>query len=206
MINLPEQTMWKSHAGDILKFDFVNKFNQYKSKLKVIGNIPYNISSPVIFRLLDHRSFIQSFTLMLQKEVVDRLISAPAHKTYGVPSVLLQMHANVERLFDVSAGCFYPRPKVDSSIIQGTFSEKPWFELACESFFAQVVKASFAQRRKMLANNLKHAKCLEKLSNDDIGSALDEAGIDGKRRGETLSLEEFSRLANTLKYRLTNLS
>lgn len=187
------------HSGDILKFDFASKSNQYKSKLKVIGNVPYNISSPVIFNLLAYRSVIESFTLMLQKEVVDRLVSPPDNKSYGVPSVLLQMFADVERLFDVSSTCFYPRPKVESAIIRGTFREKPLYNLADEAFFNRVVKAAFAQRRKMLSNNLKSAKFLEGLSDADMHAALNEAGIDGKRRGETLSIGEFALLSNILK-------
>lgn len=192
------------HSGDILKFDFVYKSDQYKTKLKVIGNVPYNISTPVLFHLLSYRSVISEFTLMLQKEVVERLVSPPDNKSYGVPSVLLQMYADVERLFDVSATCFYPRPKVESSIIRGTFREKSLVELADETFFNRLVKASFAQRRKMLTNNLKHAKFLEGIKDSDIRSVLNEAGIDGKRRGETLSVEEFGYLSNVLKNRLTN--
>ncbi len=193
------------HAGDILKFDFTSKSDQYKTKLKVIGNVPYNISSPVIFHLLSHRSVISDFTLMLQKEVVERLVSPPDNKSYGVPSVLLQMHTDVERLFDVSATCFYPKPKVESAIIHGKFREKPLFELADEAFFGRLVKASFAQRRKMLSNNLKQAKFLEGITDSDIKSALDDAGIDGKRRGETLSIEEFGHLSNILKQKQYNI-
>ncbi len=192
------------HSCDILKFDIASISNNYNSKVKVIGNVPYNISSPVIFHLLSSRSAISCFTLMLQKEVVQRLVSLPDNKNYGVPSVLLQMYAEVERLFDVSATCFYPRPKVESSIIQGIFREKSFVELADEKIFNQLVKASFAQRRKMLMNNLKHAKFLEDLSDDDLKSVLDAAGIDGKRRGETLSISDFGNLSNILKNRLTN--
>ncbi len=187
------------YSGDILKFDFAYKSDQYKSKLKVIGNVPYNISSPVIFHLLSYRAVITNFTLMLQKEVVERLVSDPGHKSYGVPSVLLQMYADVERLFDVSATCFHPVPKVASSIISGAFREKPLMALTDEAFFNRLVKASFAQRRKMLINNLKNAKFLEEMSDSDINSVLDEAAIDGKRRGETLSVSEFGNLSNILK-------
>jgi 16S rRNA (adenine1518-N6/adenine1519-N6)-dimethyltransferase len=136
---------------------------------------------------------------MLQKEVVQRLVSLPDNKNYGVPSVLLQMYADIERLFDVSANCFYPRPKVESSIIQGKFREKPLFDLTDETFFRRLVKASFAQRRKMLTNNLKNAKFLEEFSVPELKDALNNAGIDGKRRGETLSLQEFGNLSNILK-------
>lgn len=193
------------YSGDILKFDFASKSNEYNQKLKVIGNIPYSISSPLIFRLIAYRLAIKSFTLMLQKEVVERLVSEPGHKIYGVPSVLLQMYAGVELLFDVSATCFYPVPKVASSVMRGIFRQEPQVALTDEAFFSRLVKASFAQRRKMLTNNLKCAEFLELLSDEDIKSGLLEAGIEGKRRGETLSVVEFGRLANILKYRLTNL-
>ncbi|HOX15987.1 MAG TPA: 16S rRNA (adenine(1518)-N(6)/adenine(1519)-N(6))-dimethyltransferase RsmA [Smithellaceae bacterium] len=187
------------HSCDILKFDISSISNNYDAKVNVIGNIPYNISSPVIFHLLSSRSAISCFTLMLQKEVVQRLVSLPDNKNYGVPSVLLQMYADIERLFDVSADCFYPRPKVESSIIQGRFREKPLFDLTDETFFRCLVKASFAQRRKMLTNNLKNAKFLEDFSVSDLKDALNNAGIDGKRRGETLSLQEFGNLSNILQ-------
>lgn len=190
--------------GDILKFDFSCISKQYISKLKVVGNVPYNISSPVVFHLLAHRSAIRGFTLMLQKEVVERLVSAPGCKSYGVPSVLLQMYADLKKLFDVSPGCFYPAPKVSSSVIQGEFLDKPRFPLEDETLFNRLVRASFAQRRKMLVNNLKQAVFLKELTEDEIKSVLKQAGIDGKRRGETLSVEEFGILGNLLKYQLTN--
>ncbi|MDD4356183.1 MAG: 16S rRNA (adenine(1518)-N(6)/adenine(1519)-N(6))-dimethyltransferase RsmA, partial [Smithellaceae bacterium] len=174
--------------SDILKFNFASISDLYKYKVKVIGNVPYNISSPVIFHLLDFRTNISGFTLMLQKEVVQRLVSVPNNKHYGVPSVLLQMYAKVERLFDVQAGSFFPVPKVESSIIQGVFREKPLVDLADETFFNRLVKASFAQRRKMLINNLKKAEFLESMSASDINSALHEASIDGKRRAENLTV------------------
>jgi len=190
-------------SGDILKFNFSSILDHYTTKVKVIGNVPYNISSPVVFHLLEHRTVISDFMLMLQKEVVLRLVSEPDHKSYGVPSVLLQMYASLEKLFDVPASCFYPKPKVESAIIYGKFLEKPLYELKDEPFFSRIVKAAFAQRRKMLINNLKSAGFLKELSNADLKSALETAGIDGKRRGETLTIEEFGLLSNILKYRLT---
>ena len=190
--------------GDILKFDFTYISKQYKAKLKVVGNVPYHISSPVVFHLLAHRSAIRNFTLMLQKEVVERLVSAPGCKSYGVPSVLLQMYADLKKLFDVSPGCFYPPPKVSSSVLRGEFLDAPRFALEDEMLFNRLVRASFVQRRKMLANNLKQAAFLKELGEENIKFALDQARIDGKRRGETLSVEEFGALSNLLKNQLTN--
>jgi 16S rRNA (adenine1518-N6/adenine1519-N6)-dimethyltransferase len=184
------------HCGDILKYDFEALAKRYKSKVKVIGNVPYNISSPLIFHLLSFRSVIDGFILMLQKEVVQRLAAQPNNKSYGVPSVLLQMFASVEKIFDVPASCFYPMPKVESAVIRGAFLDKPLMELADAAFFTQLVKASFAQRRKMLINNLKKSKLLADFEEEKIKEVLTSAGIDGKRRGETLSVEEFGRLSN----------
>ena len=186
------------HSGDILKFDFNSISETYKSKIKVIGNVPYNISSPLIFRLLSFRPVISDFMLMLQKEIVQRLVSVPNNRIYGVPSVILQMFASVEKIFDVPSTCFYPQPKVESAMVKGTFREKPFVPLQDEIFFTGLVKAAFAQRRKMLINNLKRSKLLEKLSEADLKSALEVAGIDSKRRGETLSVSEFGNLSNIL--------
>jgi 16S rRNA (adenine1518-N6/adenine1519-N6)-dimethyltransferase len=142
---------------------------------------------------------------MLQKEVVQRLVAKPNNKSYGVPSVLMQMFASVERIFDVPASCFYPRPKVESAVIRGAFLDKPLMELADAAFFSQLVKASFAQRRKMLINNLKNAKLLADVEEEKIKEVLECAGIDGKRRSETLSVEEFGKLSNLLREAIARL-
>jgi 16S rRNA (adenine1518-N6/adenine1519-N6)-dimethyltransferase len=188
------------YSGDILKFDFGTIVKNGQQKIKVIGNIPYNISSPVLFHLLSFRKIIDSFVLMLQKEVIQRLVAHPGGKDYGVPSVILQMFATVEKVFDVPASCFYPRPKVESSVMKGFFLKRPLVELADEDFFIKLIRDAFAQRRKTLINNLKKSKLLEGVSEVDIKDALDVAGIDGRRRGETLSVEEFGHLSNILKH------
>jgi 16S rRNA (adenine1518-N6/adenine1519-N6)-dimethyltransferase len=186
------------YSGDILKFDFGAIARDGQQKIKVIGNVPYNISSPVLFHLLSFRKIIDSFVLMLQKEVIQRLVAPPGGKDYGVPSVILQMFASVEKVLDVPAGCFYPRPKVESSVIKGFFLEKPLVELANEEFFIRLVRDAFAQRRKMLINNLKKSKLLEGVSESFLKESLKLVGIDGQRRGETLSVEEFGLLGNIL--------
>ena len=193
------------HSGDILKFDFISISVLYGCKVKIVGNVPYNISSPLIFHLLSCRSVIDDFTLMLQKEVVQRLAAEPDNKSYGVPSVLLQMFASVEKIFDVPASCFYPRPKVESAVIRGTFLDKPLMELADEAFFTQLVRASFAQRRKMLINNLKNSRLLVGIEEEKIKEVLASAGIDGKRRGETLSVMEFGQLSNLFREAIAKL-
>jgi 16S rRNA (adenine1518-N6/adenine1519-N6)-dimethyltransferase len=184
---------------DILKFNFCSLSDEYETKIKVVGNVPYNISSPLIFYLLSYRHVISDFTLMLQKEVVERLVAMPDNKSYGVPSVILQMFAEVEKVLDVPATCFYPRPKVESAVIKGAFREKPLVVLADEDFFIKLVKAAFAQRRKTLLNNLKRTALMANVPEEKIREALEEARIDGRRRGETLSVVEFGHLANILK-------
>ena len=204
-VKLADYNNTEIYSGDILKFDFNSILNICNYKVKVIGNVPYNISSPLIFHLLSFRLSIDSFILMLQKEVVQRLVAKPNNKSYGVPSVLMQMFATVERIFDVPASCFYPRPKVESAVIRGAFLDKPLMELADAAFFSQLVKASFAQRRKMLINNLKNAKLLTDVEEEKIKEVLECAGIDGKRRSETLSVEEFGKLSNLLREAIARL-
>jgi 16S rRNA (adenine1518-N6/adenine1519-N6)-dimethyltransferase len=192
------------HAGDILKFDFCKITKSDNQKIKVVGNVPYNISSPLLFRLLSFRKIIGQFILMFQKEVVQRLVAEPSGKEYGVPSVILQMFADVQRVMDVPASCFYPRPKVESSIIKGNFLEKPVVELVNEDFFVRLVRDSFAQRRKTLINNLKHSKLVTDIQETDIKEALKMVGIDGTRRSETLSIEEFGYMSNFLNNEIRN--
>ena len=193
------------YSGDILKFNFGEIARDEQQKIKVIGNVPYNISSPVLFRLLSFRKIIDSFVLMLQREVVERLVAHPGGKDYGVPSVILQMFAAVEKVLDVPANCFYPIPKVESAAMKGFFMEKPLVELADEDFLIRLVRDAFAQRRKMLINNLKRSKLLEGFPESFLKEALKQSGIDGQRRSETLSVKEFGHLSNILKEKRSHL-
>ncbi|KUG24203.1 ssu rrna (adenine(1518)-n(6)/adenine(1519)-n(6))- dimethyltransferase [hydrocarbon metagenome] len=186
------------YCRDVLKFDFSTIAKDGQQKIKVVGNVPYNISSPVLFYLISFRKVINSFVLMLQKEVVQRLTAAPGGKDYGVPSVILQMFANVEKVLDVPADCFHPVPKVESSVMKGFFMEKPLVELTDEDFFIKLVRDAFAQRRKMLINNLKRSKLLKDVSESLLKDLLRMTGIDGQRRSETLSVKEFGDLSNIL--------
>jgi 16S rRNA (adenine1518-N6/adenine1519-N6)-dimethyltransferase len=187
------------HQGNILRFDFRALAAAEHKKIKVVGNIPYNISSPLLFYLLSYRDVIDSFILMMQKEFIDRLAASPGSKAYGVPSVILQMFASVEIVLNVPAAYFHPRPKVESSVMRGCFLENPLTELSDEDFFVRLVRDSFAQRRKMLMNNLKHSKLLENMSESFLKDVLASAGIDPGRRAETLSVAEFGYLSNLLK-------
>lgn len=194
------------HQGNILKFDFREVAAKENRKIKVVGNIPYNISSPLLFYLLSFRDVIDSFVMMMQKEFVERLAASPGSKAYGVPSVILQMFAEVETVMTIPAAYFHPRPKVESSVIRGRFLEKPVVELKDEALFVKLVRDSFAQRRKMLMNNLKNSKIMENVSEDCLRKILNSAGIDPARRGETLSVTEFGNLSNLIVDRIDNLN
>ncbi|MBX7151546.1 16S rRNA (adenine(1518)-N(6)/adenine(1519)-N(6))-dimethyltransferase RsmA [bacterium] len=152
---------------------------------KVIGNLPYHITSPIIFKIIDKRDHIETFTMMIQKEVAQRIVAAPSSKVYGILSVFCQFHADCKKLFDVPPTAFFPRPKVYSSIVQMKF--RPFVvEVSNYEIFRTVVRQSFNQRRKMMRNSL-----AELIQNKAIH-------FDFERRPETLSVREFVELSNTI--------
>jgi 16S rRNA (adenine1518-N6/adenine1519-N6)-dimethyltransferase len=173
------------HVADALDFDFA----ALGFELRVVGNLPYNISTPILFRLASFAPQLRDLHLMLQKEVVARMTAAPATKDYGRLSVMLQVAFRVERLFVVPPGAFFPAPKVDSAVVRMVplGAESP--KLADEALFARVVAAAFGQRRKTLRN------ALSELAD---AAALARAGVDPGARGETLAVADFVRLANAL--------
>jgi 16S rRNA (adenine1518-N6/adenine1519-N6)-dimethyltransferase len=160
-----------------------------------VANLPYYISTPVIQRLLAARNKFTSMTLMLQKEVAGRIASPPGSKEYGYLSVLVQLYAEPRIDFDVPAAAFTPRPEVDSSVVTLTVRNHPSAILGDENFLIRVIKAAFSQRRKTLKNALKQLD----ISADKMASVYAETGIDPGRRAETLTVEEFSRLADSLR-------
>lgn len=183
---------------DVLQYDFSSACAALSpEKVKVIGNVPYQISSPILFRLMTFRQFISMVILMLQKEVVDRIIAPPGTKDYGIPSVILSMYCQSFRVMDVPGSCFYPEPKVTSSVLKLIIREKPLVVLGDDVLFRKIVQISFSKRRKTLLNNLRHVH-LPGYSEDSLLSALQETGIDGIRRAETLCAEEFGALTNHL--------
>jgi 16S rRNA (adenine1518-N6/adenine1519-N6)-dimethyltransferase len=153
----------------------------------VIGNLPYNISTPLLFHLLDQAGCIQDMVFMLQKEVVQRLAAAPGGKDYGRLSVMIQYRCAVEKLFDVAPGAFTPPPRVDSSVVRLTPHSSPPVVVNDPEQFARIVRAAFASRRKTLRNNMKGLLSAEQMH---------AIGIDPTRRAETLSLAEFAALGN----------
>ena len=176
------------HEADALKFDFCSLVPE-GGRLRIVGNLPYNISTPLLFHLLEQRHCIGDMLFMLQKEVVDRMVAAPGGKDYGRLSVMLQWQLRVEKLFDVPPGAFTPPPKVDSSVVRLVPHALAPVQVRDAAAFAQVVRAAFAQRRKTLRNNLKGLM---------PAATLESLGIDPQRRAETLTLVEFAAVANAL--------
>ena len=171
---------------DVLKYDFFSACPE--GRIKVVGNIPYHISSPILFRLLDFRRSISLMILMFQKELADRITAPPGTKDYGIPSVLVARYTRAACELTVPPTCFYPVPDVVSSVLRITVRQEP--NLLDEALFAKIVRAAFAQRRKTLWNNLRHIGIPEEM----VGRMFAGSGIDRTRRAETLSVEEFSLL------------
>jgi 16S rRNA (adenine1518-N6/adenine1519-N6)-dimethyltransferase len=184
--------------ADVLEYDFSSVIGELPSrKIKVIGNIPYNISSQILFRLLAYRDHISSMILMFQKELADRLTATPGTKAYGVPTVLVSMYLLCSREMAIPRSCFYPKPAVMSSVLKMVIREKPQLDLADHDFFFKIAKTAFAKRRKTLLNNLRGLNLLG-YSDMDMANALKNSGIDGARRGETLTALEIGKLSNAL--------
>jgi len=173
------------HEGDALEFDFAT----LPAPLRVVGNLPYNVSTPILFRIASLEERIRDCTFLLQKEVVDRMVAAPATPEYGRLSVMLQYRFAMESLFDVPPGAFTPPPKVDSSVVrmQPLGAGRP--RARDEARFERLVAAAFSQRRKTLRNAASAVAGSE---------AFARAGIDPGRRGETLSVAEFISLCNAI--------
>ncbi len=187
------------HA-DILDTGIEDLLAGHKSpviNLKILGNLPYNISSPIIFWMLENRSMIKRAVIMLQKEVAVRIVAKPGGKTYGILSVLLQAFADCRKLFDISGKSFIPPPDVTSSVISIDFNTDD-LGIGDEDWFRHVVKAAFGKRRKTIRNSLIGAQAID-LKPEGIDLALEKCKIDPKRRAETLSVAEFISLANTLQ-------
>jgi 16S rRNA (adenine1518-N6/adenine1519-N6)-dimethyltransferase len=176
------------HQGDALKFDFASLSDRPHS-LRVVGNLPYNISTPLIFHLLEHAGLIRDMHFMLQKEVVERLAAGPGGGDWGRLSIMVQYHCRVEHLFNVGPGAFNPPPKVDSAIVRLVPHEVLPFPARDHRQLERVVRDAFNQRRKTLRNTLKGLL---------DARAIEAAGVDGSLRPEQLDLAAFVRLADQL--------
>ncbi len=174
------------HNADALRFDFAT-LGSASQPLRIVGNLPYNISTPLMFCLIEQRAIVEDMHFMLQKEVVDRLVADPGCKAYGRLGVMVSTYCAAERLFDIGSGAFKPPPKVSSAFLRLTPYTKPPFDISDAGIFAQLVNQAFSMRRKTLRNSLR--------------GFVDEAtiksvDIDPQRRPETLTPSEFAKLAN----------
>lgn len=176
------------HQADALKFDFC-QLQKDEKKIRIIGNLPYNISTPLLFHLFDNNHCIQDMHFMLQKEVVDRIVANPGDSAYGRLSIMLQYFCQAEYVFTVKPGAFRPAPKVDSAIVRLVPHDKPPVEINNFDEFSKLVNFSFTQRRKTLRNILKGKLDVEQIEALDIEPTI---------RPERLSLEDFTKLSNTI--------
>lgn len=175
------------HNVDVLKFDFASL--QYDEPLRIIGNLPYNISTPIIFHLVEYSPLIQDMFFMLQKEVVERLAAAPDSSNYSRLSVMAQYHFNVTPLFLVPPESFEPMPKVDSAIVRLVPHQQKPVQVSDDQAFAKLVSQAFSQRRKTLRNVLKDICSVQQ---------IEAAGIDPGCRAQSLSLQQFAQLFKQL--------
>ena len=177
--------------GDILQVDIMQTVGV--DEFKVCANLPYYITTPIIFALLEKRLPMEHLVAMVQKEVAERMAAKPGGKDYGALSVAIQYYTEPEIAFIVPPSSFIPAPSVDSAVIVCKRRAKPPVEVCDEALFFRVVKAAFSLRRKMLSNSLKNMG----IQAAQVAKWLELAGVDGKRRAETLSLEDFAALTNT---------
>ena len=189
---------WQTEIQDsLVRWRKVNPHINQEPRVRVVANLPYYISTPIVERLMKLDNQISDMTLMLQEEVVNRIVSVPNTRDYGYLSVLVQYYRNARKLFRVPPTAFQPVPRVWSAILQLTNRSEPRVMVSDETRFFALVRSAFAQRRKTLMNNLKAAS--ETLQfKEEIYSAIAKSRIDANRRAETLSLEEFAELYHAL--------
>lgn len=201
MVNILEKE-WGTTAnlhiihGDALDTN-LEKLVGNGGKWLFVGNIPYNITSPLLFHLRKFRHCFRYGLLTIQKEVADRIVAAPGTKDYGILSIAMQATSTVTRCFNVSASSFYPPPKVESTVIKISFEEKPKYNIQDLEFFTRVVRAAFSTRRKKLKNSLAGSSYLD-IPAETISKATELAGIKENSRAEELNIETFAHLAEIL--------
>ena len=191
--------------ADIMKTDLTEIVEANRpadgGKVRVIGNLPYYITTPIIMKLLEESVPADSITIMMQKEVADRIKAGPGGKDYGALTVAVGFYCTITHVADAPKEVFVPRPKVDSTVIRLDLRKECPVDLIDQKIFFETVKGGFGQRRKTLLNSLTGVRGLPK---PEIADALDAAGIDQKRRAETLSLDEFAAVANEIARRALN--
>jgi 16S rRNA (adenine1518-N6/adenine1519-N6)-dimethyltransferase len=182
--------------GDILKISFEELYGQAHQQLKVVANLPYQISTPLLFRITESKHLFSTLTLTLQREVAERMIASPGGKDYGPLSVFTQSVSDLSIQFYIKPSAFFPPPKVESAVVHMVWKESPLVRQEEEGWFKKIVKGCFGYRRKRLVNALRHA---DLLLPEDLEKRIEKIGIDTRRRPETLTIQEFVRLANVLR-------
>lgn len=181
---------------DILKVDLNAIINEHKGmNVKMVANLPYNITTPIIMNILEKHIPMDSLTVMIQKEVAYRMNAKPSTKDYGALSLVTQYYCEPYLVANVPQNCFMPRPNVDSAVIRLDIMDKPPVEVTDEKYMFEFIKAAFSQRRKTLVNCLVSNKTVN-MSKEEIGNILNSLGYDGRVRGESLTLEDYAKLSN----------
>lgn len=187
------QDVLKADVAQIIAEEFAGV-----EDIMVVANLPYYVTTPIIMKLLEDRLPIRGMVVMLQKEVAERISAKPGNKDYGSLSIAVQYYTEPETVMIVPKTVFVPQPNVDSAVIRLTVRDTPRVSVKDEEFFFKITRASFAQRRKTLLNNLMSGLPEGKAKKEVIVAALEEVNIDPTRRGETLSIEEFGQLSDAL--------
>lgn len=192
-IDIVNQDIMKTDLTELI--DERRKYLGPEGRVRVMGNLPYYITTPILMKLLEGRVPAESFTIMMQKEVAERIEAAPGNRTYGALTVAVNYYCTVRHIADVPRDRFVPVPKVDSAVIRLDRRKGPAVNIKSEKVFFETVKAGFGKRRKTLSNAITG---MEGLMKAEAGAVLTAAGIDPKRRAETLSLDEFGSLADAV--------
>lgn len=189
--------------ADILKVDIPKLVEERNGgrPIKIVANLPYYITTPIVMGLFESRAPLESITIMVQKEVAERMQQTPGSREYGALSLAVQFYAKPEIIAHVPPNCFLPRPKVPSAVIRLTRHEKTPVEVTDERLMFRIIRASFNQRRKTLANGLSNSPEIH-LPKEVIQQSIKELGVSANARGETLSLEQFARLSNIIQSKM----
>ncbi|WP_078429494.1 16S rRNA (adenine(1518)-N(6)/adenine(1519)-N(6))-dimethyltransferase RsmA [Alkalihalobacterium alkalinitrilicum] len=185
--------------SDVLKADVkqvIEEEFKEEQEIMVVANLPYYVTTPILMKLLEEQLPIKRIVVMIQKEVAERIAARPGSKEYGSLSIAAQYYAQAETVFTVPKTVFVPQPNVDSAVLRLTIRDNPPVDVLDEPFFFEIIRASFAQRRKTIFNNLTHH--FGKDHKEKMEFALKAADVDPKRRGETLSIEEYAKLSNEI--------
>jgi 16S rRNA (adenine1518-N6/adenine1519-N6)-dimethyltransferase len=180
--------------ADFLEFDLASVIPP-GTRVKVVGNIPYYITTPIIEKLIEHKNMLSKAFLTVQREVGERMAAKEGSKIFGSLSVFCQYHADVKMLLKIDRKSFFPIPNVDSAFVSMDFAKTPMYDVINEELFFKISRAGFGQRRKMFINNLKNSL---KIENDKLTVAFRAAGIDEKARAETVPIIKFAELCNVL--------